>query len=323
MNSQIKKILILRFGAIGDVVHSSELFRSIKRKHAYCEIHYVCFKTPALNIEHDPDLEKVWILESKDYKHLYSLAKKLKKEKFDLFLNLQPSIRTKFFGIVLGAKKTILYNKDFGLHAVENFWKTGQKAFGGLELSESLKLYIKEDTKNKIEGMLNKKTPVVAFNMGVSSTRQGRRWPLSHWETLARLVLDNTHAQIVLTGSKEDRVFTDPMLKISDRIRSFCGEVNIFENTVLLSLCDVVVSGDTGPLHIASAVSPFSIGLYGAAPVSRTGPYGKNSIALQANMACVPCNRRKCKFLKRGELYTPCLINISPEMVFNEIKKHI
>jgi len=71
----IKKILILRFGAIGDVVHSTALFRSIKKSCPDISIHYATFKSPSMNIQNDPDLEKIRILEGKTYKQLFSLAK--------------------------------------------------------------------------------------------------------------------------------------------------------------------------------------------------------------------------------------------------------
>lgn len=315
-SNKIKKILILRFGAIGDVVHSTELFRSIKRKYPEISIHYAAFQGPAMNIIDDPDLDKVWIAEGKSYSQLSELAKKLKKEKFDLFINLQPGIRTRVFSMMLGTPKTVTYSKTFKLHAVENFWRTGKQVFPDIELDKNLKLYIKEEVKNRVAGLLDKSNMVIAFNMGVSPTRQGRRWPQSYWTKLATKLLEDYDCEIILTGSQEDREFSEILLDISPRIRSFCGKLSINENSALLGLCDLIVSGDTGPLHVATALGVPAIGLYGAAPVSRTGPYGEKCKAAFSSLACVPCNKRKCKFLKPDETYTPCLIDIKPEQIF-------
>ena len=317
----LQKILILRYGAIGDIVHSSALFRSIKQACPEAEIHYACFKAPSLNIQNDPDLKKVRILEGKTYKQLLKLAGELRKEKFDLFINLQPGIKTRIFGLTLGAKKTLIYKKTFKLHAVENFWRTGKPAFKDMALPEELKLHVDEVALKKVKSMVGEGKRI-AFNMGVSSTRQGRRWPVDYWRELAKMVLENYDCEIILTGSKEDKDFAEQILDLSPGITSFCGKLTIPENTALLSLCDIVISGDTGPLHIATAVGTFSIGLYGAAPISRTGPYGKNCIALKADMDCIPCNRRKCKYLKKEELYTPCMLNLKPGTVFAEIENH-
>ncbi len=312
-----KKILILRFGAIGDVVHSTALYRSIKRKYPETRIHYVCFKTPSENILHDPDLDKVWIAEGKTYKQLWKLAKKLRKEKFDAFINLQPGIRTRLFSLMLGMPETVTYKKTFKLHAVENFRQTGKKLFKHIEPEKNLKLYINQEVKNRVSVLLGKKSPVIAFNMGVSPTRQGRRWPLEYWRELAKKFLDNHDCKIILTGSLEDREFSETLLDVSPKISSFCAKVSVEENTALLSFCDLVISGDTGPLHVATAVGVPAVGLYGAAPVSRTGPYGENCIAVFSHRQCVPCNKRKCKYLKQDETYTPCLEDIKPDRVFN------
>ncbi len=322
-NQKIKKILILRFGAIGDVVHSTELFRSIKRKYPHVAIHYVAFNIPSLNIKNDPDLEKVWVAEGKSYKHLWTLAKELRKEKFDAFINLQPGIRTRIFSMMLGMPKTVTYRKTFKLHAVENFWRTGKKLFNDIELDKNLKLYIEKETKNQVSVMFDKKGKVIAFNMGVSHTRQGRRWPQEYWAELARSFVEKYDCDIVLTGSKEDKEFSEPLLNISPKIKSFCGALSVEENTVLLSLCDLIISGDTGPLHIATAVGVPAIGLYGAAPVARTGPYGENCIALFSQRDCVPCNRRKCKYISPYELYTPCMEDVKLDEVFNTAQKYI
>lgn len=323
LSNNTKKILILRFGAIGDVVHSSELFRSIKRKHPDVSIHYCSFKIPSMNIRHDPDLDRVWVAEGKSYKQLWKLAKELRKENFDAFINLQPGIRTRIFSLMLGMPRTITYKKTFKLHAVENFWQTGKKLFPDIELDKKLHLYIKEETKKRISNMLGKKGIIIAFNMGVSGTRQGRRWPQEYWHDLAKKFLDSYDCEIILTGSEYDKEFSEPLLKISPRIRSFCGKVNVEENTALLSLCDLVISGDTGPLHIATAVNTPAIGLYGAAPVSRTGPYGENCIALNSNRDCVPCNKRKCKYLKQNESYTPCLVDLKPDIVLTNARSFL
>lgn len=311
----------MRFGAIGDVLHSTELFRSIKRKNPQISIHYASFNIPSMNIKNDPDLDKVWIVEDKSYKQLWKLAKILRKEKFDLFLNLQPGIRTRVFAMMLGMPRTITYRKTFDLHAVENFWQTGCKFFKNIELAKNLKLYADEEVKNKIAGLLGKKGTVIGFNMGVSPTRQGRRWSKDYWRELALLFIDKYDCDIILTGSDADKDFSESILDVSPRIRSFCGKTSVIENTALISLCDLVISGDTGPLHIATATGVPALGLYGAAPVSRTGPYGENCEAVFSDRKCVPCNRRKCKYINKEDLYTPCMLDITPARVFKTAEK--
>lgn len=317
--NKCKKILILRFGAIGDVVHTTALFRSLKNYDSKLEIHYATFKTPYALIENDPDLEKVWILEGKTYKHLINHAKELRKEKFDLFINLQPSIKTKVFSLILGAKKSLTYKKTFKLHAVENFWKTAKPLFKDIVLDDKIKIYLPEPSREKIKSIINTHKRIIGFNMGVSTTRQGRKWPKEYWIELANSLLAIYNCQIVLTGAKEDAEEAEIVAEASSEIVSYCGKLSLTESAALMGKCSVFISGDTGPLHVATALGTQTIGLYGAAPISRTGPYGDKHFALKSDIECIPCNRRKCKFLKKGEQFTPCLLNIKPEIVLKTI----
>jgi len=320
--NEFKKILILRFGAIGDVVHTTALFRSLKTFDPEIKIHYATFKAPSVLIENDPDLEKVWVLEGKTYKHLINLAKNLRREKFDVFINLQPSIKTKIFSLILGAKKTLTYKKTFKLHAVENFWRTAKPLFKDIVMDEEIKIYLPDNAREKVKNLIQTDKKVVGFNMGVSSVRQGRKWPIEYWKELAGNIIDKYNCQIVLTGSNEDDEEAKFLADISKNIISFCGKLSLAESAALIERCELLISGDTGPIHIATSVGTKTIGLYGAAPVSRTGPFGNNNFALNSNLDCIPCNKRKCKFLKKNELCTPCLLKLTPDKILNVINEN-
>lgn len=320
MEENKHKILIFRFGAIGDVVHSTALYRAIKNIHPEAKVHYLTFKMPSTLILNDPDLEKVWICENKSYKYLLTLAKELKREKFDLVINLQPSVRTRIFSHFIGGKKTHVYKKTFKLHAVENFLGTVKPSFESIVPDSKLKLYIDDETCKRVSTLVSNDKKVIGFNMGANFTRQGRRWPIYHWIELAKLLLKEYECEIVLTGSSEDVELVGELTQI-EGVRSFCGKLSLTESAALMSVCDLVISGDTGPLHMATAVGTTVIGLYGSMPVSRTGPWGEKHFALISDMKCIPCNRRKCKYIKPGELDTPCLEGLLPERVVEVIQK--
>ena len=120
-NNFPKKILIIRQGAIGDVVHTTETYRSIKRLMPDSEIHYLTTKTPAELLYGDPDLTKLIILQDRSYKGLFKLAKELKQEQYDLIINLQPSIRFKIFSFLCFSKQTVTYKKTSNIMPLRTF----------------------------------------------------------------------------------------------------------------------------------------------------------------------------------------------------------
>lgn len=318
----IKKILIIRFGAIGDLLHTSEIFRSIKRKYPQIEIHYLAFKLPAQIIQNDRDISKVIIAKDKSYKTLWELAKDFRKENYDLILNLQPSNRTKFLCLFSCAKKVLTYKKSFKFHAVENFWQTAQKFFKNLDLKQELELNIPQNAIDKVKQLLPQDRKIVTINVFAAAARQGRRWKKENFKELALKLIEEYNCTVVVSGAPDEVKDLEDFKGLNENILVLAGQLSLIESCALYSLSDLMISPDTGPLHLASATDgPICIGLYGAMPIARTGVWGMKHYNISADLPCIPCNRRKCK-LKKGQ-YNPCLEAVSVENVLNIIKNEI
>ncbi len=316
-----KKVLIIREGAIGDVVHTSNIFRSLKNFNPDVLIDYVTSKVPAQLLLHDSRLNRVIILEGKDYKSLTRLGLELRKEKYDLVINLQPSLRFKYLSTLLNAKDKVIYKKAFKMHAVENFFDTAKKKIKSLQNINDLTLQMPESVVEKVKSSIPSDKKIVVLNTQTSVTRQGRKWPFESFKALALSLIETYDCNVIVTGSKDDIEAVEEYKGLHPNIHVVAGQFNILESAAVFSLADVVVSGDTGPLHIASAFEkPYCIGLYGAASVGRTGPWGMNHFAVCADLPCIPCDKRKCKFLKDGSSpVEPCMTAIKPEHVFRII----
>ena len=312
-----KKVLLIRFGAIGDVVETTGLFRALK-KAGYC-IHYLTGKVPASLLSKDVDLDKLLTLEKKSYINLFKLAKTLRKEKYDYIINLHPSLRTKFLCIIAKPKKTLIYKKSYKYHAVENFFMTAAQELPQLKLADKIELFLSDEEKEWAENSLDKKIRI-CFNIGATPKRQGRRWQIKHWEELAKKILAEYDAQIFVIGGKEDIQEVDKLIELEPRIVSFAGKTSLRETAALTFCSNIVISGDTGPLHIASALAPVCIGLYGCCSISRSGPYGKRHHTICSELSCAPCDGKLCPFSKKDFDDTPCMDIIKPSVVFKMIK---
>lgn len=320
--SKYQKILIIRQGAIGDVVHTSNIFRSIKNYNPGAKIDYLTGKIPAQLLENDSRLNNVYKLEGKNYAYLTKLGLELRKEKYDLIINLQPSLRFRYLAFLIGAKSQVLYKKTFRFHAVENFFETAKKKIKELENPQNLELEIPQEVIDKVKADFSFDKKIVILNTQTSVTRHGRKWPKEYYKELALDLIDQYDCLIVISGSKEDIEEVKFFENLHQDIVVTAGKYSILESAALFSLANIVVSSDTGPLHIATAVKkPFCIGLYGAASAGRTGPWGMNHFAISADLDCIPCDRRKCKLKEyRGKDINPCLMAIKPEHIMRVIK---
>ena len=312
----MKRALIVRTGAIGDVVETTGLIRAL-RAAEYC-VDYITGDVPAQLLSGDEDINEIYILSGKKYMYLFKFAKSLAKNNYDIILNLQPSLRMKFLCWMIGAKEIVNYKKTYKYHAVENFFETGKRAIPELVLDKNIKLCIDENLKQRMKNMLDNKTRIV-FNTGASSARQGRKWAIDNWIKLAELIYEKYDVQIIVIGSKEDEENASALLEKFPQIKSFAGKTSLKETAALISNTDIVISGDTGPLHISSAAGPVCIGLYGSCPVSRSGPYGEKHLTIQSELSCSPCDRKVCKYVKSEIDDTLCMRDIKPEDVMKLI----
>ena len=136
MKKTFNKILIIRVGAIGDVVHTTNLVHSIKKAYPDVQINYATSSLIKPLIENDKDIQKVWTMNAKFSlfsSYAKELANQIKKENYDLVINLQPSLKMKGVLFLSGVKNVLTYKKSFKVHAVKNFWQTGVKAFPNMK----------------------------------------------------------------------------------------------------------------------------------------------------------------------------------------------
>ncbi len=125
-----------------------------------------------------------------------------------------------------------------------------------------------------------------------------RQWPLEYFSELAVKLLKNEGTHILLLGSKEDEkraeIFKQQIMQTAPamlkRIHDFVSKTTIPELAGLLSLAQLLISCDTGTIHIAAAVDCKILALFfGPARVEYTGPYGRGHWILQVSNACSPC----------------------------------
>jgi heptosyltransferase-1 len=145
-------------------------------------------------------------------------------------------------------------------------------------------------------------------------------WPEERWVELCRMLSETLKFQLVLIGSKAERKINSRLAESLERsgltdFIDLTGETSLLELVSVFEHCDVVVGGDTGPLHLAAAIGkPKILGIYGSTPSKRNGPYGKQCVSLSLKKWCQPCYSKTCA-LKTVE----CLTDLSTQSVFEAI----
>ncbi len=139
-------------------------------------------------------------------------------------------------------------------------------------------------------GGLGTGEPLVAFQLGAS--RPVRRWPAAHFVALGRALHARIGARLLLCGGGGDRTLAEEIAAALGPLAiDVCGRTSIAELGALLARADVLVTGDTGPMHMAVAVGTPVVALFfGPALPADTGPYAADHVCLHADVPCAPCD---------------------------------
>jgi heptosyltransferase-2 len=155
--------------------------------------------------------------------------------------------------------------------------------------------------------------PAIAFCPG-AEYGPAKRWPERHFATLARLLATRGYA-IWLVGSPKDHAVAQTISNDAAGLcTNLCGKTDIAEATDLLAAARLVVTNDSGLMHVAAAVGRPVVALYGSSSPLFTPPLSADARIVTLNIECSPCFKRTCPL---GHL--KCLNDLSPERVFTEI----
>jgi heptosyltransferase-2 len=182
------------------------------------------------------------------------------------------------------------------------------------------------ETKFNLTALINSGRPVLGLNAG-AEYGPAKRWPTERFAAAARAIHDRTGAAWLLFGGQGDTPLAasfESALRMSSRsgvedsfpLRNVCGQTTLRELMALLTHCRVLLTNDTGPMHVAAALGTRVVALFGSTTPDLTGPGlpgGSLHRLLQTPAACAPCFRRVCPIDFR------CMMGIPVERAVEEV----
>ncbi len=139
-----------------------------------------------------------------------------------------------------------------------------------------------------------------------------KRWPAESFARLGRRLLDAGRAVAVLGGPGDEEVVSTTVKGIGNGVRDLSGRTPVGLLAAVLARADLLVTNDTGPMHLAAAVGTRVVALFGSTEPVWTGPRGEGHRVVRHPVECAPCFRRTC------DIGIVCLKEISPERVLAE-----
>ena len=148
-----------------------------------------------------------------------------------------------------------------------------------------------------------------------------KRWPVEHFaELVRRLAGDFSDTRFAILGSNEDKSLGEIISRAAPaRCLNLCGQTTLPEMIEWLRRCELMVTNDTGPMHVAAALNKPLVALFGPTEPRRTGPYGQLENVLRLDLPCSPCLKSHCVYEKPNE----CLKALTPATVFECVQRKL
>ena len=318
-----ERILICREGAIGDVLHTLPIVKYLKSQLKNSSIEYLTAPNIGEVLEkYCPYIDKIWIYKKGKEKELADDILKDGK-KVDRFFNLHSTFRFNLFNrTCIRARKYFQYRPNKTLHAVLDFAKVFDTSISAFNLNSST-LYV-PDSKDLLSQYNLHKDNYICLVPGVGKHRTSRAWPLENWLNLVRKILSSRKGYKVVFLGGRDESDIKPYFYDFDKDTSLnlIDELSLGDTAKIISTSACLVSCDTGLLHLASALSVKVIGLFGSTKFSRTGPYAKEYIVMNAkNCSCRFFGFKTCWRTK--ENFGNCMHSIKVDEVLSNVLKFI
>lgn len=297
------KILIIRFSSIGDIVLTTPVFRCIKKQVPGAEVHLVTKSSYRLVTEHNHYIDKFFYLQD----NLASLVNDLKLEQYDYVVDLHNNLRSlrirralkkkSFVVSKLNVEKFLLTNLNINIMPAAHITTRSLAAVASLGVTDDglgLDYFIPaKDVVPADDIPTSHAAGFIAVVIG--ATYETKKMPVSKLQELCR----ETDHPIILLGGAEDR-FNGELIASVDPVKIYnaCGKFNLNESADLLRQSKLVVTHDTGLMHIAAALQKPIISIWGnTAPVFGMYPYYGNQSKQQfdvmevSGISCRPCSK--------------------------------
>jgi lipopolysaccharide heptosyltransferase II len=345
---QQKKILITKLGALGDLVLAVPSFRMIRKRFPSAHISLLVSSGLIPLVQRSPYLDELipydrpspdgkmgkWAAFKSQWNRIFKLAKRLRERHFDFSVDFQNNWRTHLISFLARIPKRYGYRRGIGGFLLTHpviFWNRNLnpvehqfqvlKRVGIVHFEDQMELWPEAESEASVaqrfgEHQINHSKPIVGFVMGASPNWPTKSWPVERFAELAKRLIQR-ECQIVLIGTQEDRKLSESFEQTKlNGVLNLTGETNLTQLVSLIKRLDVLVTGDTAPLHIASACGTKIVAVFGPTEPKSHVPPGKDHTVLVKRIPCQPCYSGVCR--NREKLL--CLREISVREVLEAVE---
>ena len=330
---KVKKILIIKFGGIGDLLLTTPVFPNLKSYFPDSELYVLTLRRGRDVLIDNPYLERVFTYDSSEDKS-WCLIKNIRKQNYDMIIDLYCNPRTALITFLSGAK----YRFGFEFRGRSYAYNIKMKGRGGevhnvdfnLDALRKMDIPVKSTQlmlplnivhREFAEEFIRKNNVDSKPILGISLTGgwEAKRYKEKDYVELIKFILAKYDVNLILLWG------TDAEQKEAEEIHAaFPERTFIIPDSpikylgAIIERCDALIGNDSGPLHLAVSVGVPTLGIYGPTNPMLQGPYGeKNLTVVREDLDCLYCNLLECPI---GNL---CMVELSKDSIMEKFNKLI
>lgn len=306
------RILLIRLSSLGDVVLTTPVIRAVRSHFPDAYIAMLVAKQSADVLQENPHLDEIItfdrLAKNKDTGEMFRIAHILRERKFTLTIDLQRKFRTELLMYLSGAAErvgkgrlcTVRVSEQGNKHATAHYFDLLHAARIPAE-DQRLELFLSESERLD-----------AAQRFGTAGTNDGQLkvgffpgagWKLREWmpERFAAIgdrLVQRFNADVLIFGGQQETELVQSVVNLMNAPAiPFAGNLQIRQLAACIEKCDLFLTNDTGPMHIAAAVGTPTVSLFGPGNHIRFQPLGKQHQMIRHNVPCSPCKQftDKCK----------------------------
>jgi lipopolysaccharide heptosyltransferase II len=318
-----KRILVIRFSSLGDILLTTLFLRVLKKKFPTAKIDFLVRTSFVDAVKFNPNIEQVffWQMDVE----LDRTVEELKLNEYDFVVDLQNNFRSKKVVKKL-SKKSYSFNKPnikkfLLVNTKLNFLKNDKsiperyvEVVPELKLdNKGLELFIPDEIKSELKS----DEDIVGLSPG--AFHYTKRWPIEYYAELGNKLTVEGFTIVIFGGKSDGEICNDLQNRVTGSL-DLSNDNQLFNTAVDMKKCKLIVCNDSGLMHTATSVGVPVVSIFGST-VQEFGfaPFGVKNLIIENNsLNCRPCShigKSTCK-----KKHFKCMTELTPQLIFDEIK---
>ena len=341
-----EKILVRGVNWIGDAVMTLPALKALRKAYPNSHMSLLVKPSVAAIFEKNPFIDEVILYEEKGITGKMKLVHTLRKARFSKAVLLQNAFDAALIAFLSGIPERIGYDRDgrgklltkrvpydgddMKSHHID-YYLSLLRATGISAGRAKPWIFLSLEERLAARGRLSAlRRPILGINPG-AAYGSAKRWLPARFAEVAAWFSRDTKGSVVIFGAghegdvaheierlitTEQRRYEEPYYRSPETLLNLAGNTSLRELIALIAECDVFLSNDSGPMHIAYAAGTPLVALFGSTSPVLTGPVGEGNVVIRPDIPCSPCFERTCR-----NDYRQCMHDILSEDVYLAVKE--